>query len=336
MRRYFLERIVLLMVTLWGITFVSFMMLQIAPGSPLEMKLGRGTDGSLADNSALNEEARRLLEEQYHLDKPFLVRYGLWLKDLSRLDFGRSFMDQRPVIEKIRERLPVSLTLGISSVIIAIFFAIPLGVLMGALKGTWFDRVSTALTIAIDSIPSYVLGLLLLTFLASPEFLDLFPIYGIQSDQYEQLSWIGRFLDRAYHFTLPVICYSLGIAFIVQQQRSAFLENLQQDYVRTARAKGVSEPRVLFRHVFRNSLIPTVTTLGAFAPAILGGSIIIEQIFSIPGLGLLSYEALFQRDYPVIMANFTIFSFLSLLGVLISDLLYVVVDPRIDFEAQSV
>jgi peptide/nickel transport system permease protein len=183
--------------------------------------------------------------------------------------------------------------------------------------------------------PTYVLGILLLTFLGGGDFLDLFPIYGIQSDQYDVLSWWGRLLDRAHHFVLPCICYCIGsLAFITQQQRATILEALNQDYIRTARAKGLSEPIVFLKHAFRNSLIPIVTIAGGMIPAILGGGVIIESLFSIPGLGLLSWESLVQRDYPVIMANFTISAFLSLLGVFLSDIFYVVVDPRIDFEGR--
>jgi peptide/nickel transport system permease protein len=311
------------------------MMLQLAPGSPLEMKLARDRGGGLTDRSALTEESREQLKKLYHMDKPILERYGLWLNDLLHLNLGHSFMDHRPVIDKIAERLPVSLIFGFSSILVALLIGIPLGILAASFQGTALDRSITLFGIAKYSIPTYVLGILLLTFLGGGEFFDWFPIYGIQSDDYEKLSFWGKILDRAHHFVLPCLCYSLGgLAFISQQQRASLLEALGQDYIRTARAKGLSERMVLLKHAFRNSLIPIATIVGAMVPGILGGGVIVESLFSIPGLGLLSYESLLQRDYPTIMANFTIASLLSLLGIFLSDLGYVLVDPRIDFEGR--
>jgi len=332
-KAYILKRFLLLFLTLWGITLCSFVMLQLAPGSPLEMKIQRGKDGSLGEKSAVSEEVIQRLRVQYHLDKPILVRYGLWLKDIARLDFGTSFADHRPVISKIAERVPISLIFGISGIIIALLLGIPLGLLSGAHPNTWLDRSVAFGSIAFYALPSYVLGILLLTFLGGGEFLNLFPIYGIQSDAYSSLSLVGKILDRLHHFVLPCICYSLGgLAFIAQQQRASILDALNQDYIRTARAKGLPEWLVFMKHAFRNSLIPTVTIVGAMLPGILGASVIIEVLFSIPGLGLLSFESLLQRDYPTIMANFTIGSLLSLAGIFLSDLLYVIVDPRISFD----
>jgi ABC-type dipeptide/oligopeptide/nickel transport system permease component len=335
MQAYLLKRLFLLFVTLWGITFVSFIMLQLAPGSPLEMKLAQDKSGGLSDRSALTPETRKLLEAQYHLDKPILVRYGMWLKDISQLNFGESFSDHRPVIEKIYERLPVSIIFGLSSIIVSLLIGLPLGLLTGAFQNSFFDRLTAIVVIAMYSMPVYVLGILLLTFFGGGDFFDWFPIYGIQSDDYASFSLIWKILDRVHHFILPCLCYSIGsLAFITQQQRASILEALNQDYIRTARAKGLSERTVFLKHAFRNSLIPIITIVGALIPSILGGAVIIETMFSIPGLGLLSWESLLQRDYPTIMANFTISAFLSLIGIFVSDLLYVAVDPRIDFEGR--
>lgn len=332
MQSYLLKRLIFMIFTLWGITVVSFVMLQLAPGSPIEMKFMQDQSGAMGSDREVSKETIERLRKQYHLDKPILVRYGLWLKDIVQLDFGTSFSDNRPVIEKIKERIPVSLTFGITGIIVALLIGVPLGLLAAAKKNTIFDYSITFFSIALYALPSYVLAILLLTFLGGGDFLDLFPIYGIQSDNYSQLSFFGKIFDRLHHFVLPAICYSIGgIAFITQQQRASLLDNFQQDYIRTARAKGVSEKSVLFKHAFRNSLIPTLTILGAMVPGILGASVIIESVFSIPGLGLLAYEALLQRDYPTIMANFTIGAFLSLLGILLSDVLYVIADPRISF-----
>lgn len=335
MQAYILKRVFLLFFTLWGITFTSFLMLQLAPGSPLEMKLMRSKDGGLGDKSALTDETRAQLLKLYHLDKPILTRYALWMKDVVQLNFGESFSDRRPVIEKIAERVPVSLIFGVSSVVIALLVGIPLGLVSAAMRGRWFDRITAVLVIAMYSMPTYVLGILLLTFFGGGDFFDWFPIYGIQSDSYDTMSFMGKFLDRAHHFILPCICYCIGsLAFITQQQRASILDALSQDYIRTARAKGLTERVVFLKHAFRNSLIPIVTIMGGMIPSILGGGVIIESMFSIPGLGLLSWESLVQRDYPVIMANFTISAFLSLIGIFLSDIFYVLVDPRIDFEGR--
>jgi ABC-type dipeptide/oligopeptide/nickel transport system permease component len=335
MGSYLVKRIGFLILTLFGITFVSFIMLQLAPGSPLEMKLAQDKGGGLGEKSVITEEAKEQLKKLYHLDRPLLVRYGLWLNDLAHLNLGESFTDHRPVLEKIKERLPVSLIFGISSILVALLIGIPLGLISGAFQNSVWDRWITFVVIAKYSLPTYVLGILLLTFFGGGDFLNWFPIYGIQSDHYESLSLSAKFLDRLHHFILPCICYSIGtLAYITQQQRASFLEALHQDYIRTARAKGLPERLVLFKHAFRNSLIPIVTILGGMIPGILGGGVIVESLFSIPGLGLLAYESLLARDYPTIMANFTISAFLSLLGIFLSDLCYAWVDPRIDFEGR--
>ncbi|TVQ79280.1 MAG: ABC transporter permease [Bradymonadales bacterium] len=332
MKRYLITRAFLFLFTLWGITIVTFGMLQLAPGSPLEMKLLSDPTGGMGDRSMITEDQIERLRAQYHLDKPILHRYVLWLKDIAVLDFGTSFVDHRPVIEKIGERLPISLIFGGSAIFLALFLGIPLGLLSGRFHNRPLDRGIAFFSIALYAMPSYVLGILLLTFLGSDEFLNIFPIYGIQSDNYRELSLFGKAFDRLHHFVLPCVCYSIGgLAYITQQQRASILECLHQDYVRTARAKGQTERVVFYRHAFRNSLIPIVTILGALIPGIVGSSIIIESLFSIPGLGLLVFESLLARDYPTIMANFVIGGVLTLSGILLSDILYVVVDPRIHF-----
>ncbi len=334
MKSYFLNRFLLLLITLWGITLVSFGMLQLTPGSPIEMKLLADPEGGMGEKSQITEAARKRLMEQYHLDKPFLERYALWLKDLATLDFGRSFQDDRPVIDKIKEALPISLIFGISGILTALLLGIPLGLISAKRAGSFVDRGIAFFCIVLYSMPSYVLGLLLLTYLGAR--LDWFPIYGIQSDNYAELGFFGQMLDRIHHFVLPCLCYSIGgLAFITQQQRNAILEAMGQDYIRTARAKGLSESKVFLKHAFRNSLIPIMTIIGSMIPGILGSSVIIEKLFSIPGLGYLSLDALFARDYPTIMAVFTMGSFLSLAGIFLADLMYVLVDPRINFEGKS-
>lgn len=333
MRSYIIKRILLLFLTLWGISLISFSILQLAPGSPLEMKISRGQDGSLGERSTVTDEVMNRLKAQYHLDKPIIVRYGLWLSEIVRLDFGTSYSDNRPVIEKIKERLPVSLVFGFSGIAIALLIGLPLGILAAVKRGRPTDFLITFSSLAFYALPSYVLGVYLLTFFSGGEFFNWFPLSGIQSDQFEGMSFFSQVLDRLHHFVLPVICYTIGgLAYMIQQQRASLLESMNQDYVRTARAKGLSESKVVLKHALRNSLIPVLTVLGAMLPSILGASIIIENLFSIPGLGQLALDALLQRDYPTIMANLIIGALLSLLGLFLSDLLYAAVDPRITFD----
>lgn len=319
--------------TLWGITLVSFTMLHLTPGSPVEMKMMQTPDGSLGEHSELTQEMIDRLKKQYHLDKPIIVRYFLWLKDILRFDFGTSLYNHLSVSELILERIPVSLIFGFSGILVALFVGIPLGLLAGVFSNGFMDRAVAIVSIAMYAMPAYALALLLIVFFAGPDFFPIFPIAGIQSTNFESLSFFEQIGDRLFHFVLPCICYTIGgLAFISQQQRASLLEALNQDYIRTARAKGLSEFKVYMKHAFRNSLIPIVTILGAMLPSILGASILIEKIFSIPGLGELTFEALIKRDYPIIMANFTVGAFLSLMGIFLSDLLYVVVDPRISFD----
>jgi peptide/nickel transport system permease protein len=336
MLSYTFKRIGLLFLTLWGISLISFFMIQLAPGSPLDMKLMNDPSGSLSDQSGITEEAREQLAKLYHLDKPIVTRYFLWLGDIAQLEFGESFTDHRPVIEKIKERVPVSLIFGITSIVVALFIGIPLGLLAARFRNTWIDGSISILGIAMYSMPSYVLGILLITFLGGGDFLNLFPIFGIQSDDFEKLSFLDQVLDRTHHFILPCLCYSIGgLAFITQQQRASLIDALSQDYIRTARAKGLSEWLVYMKHAFRNSLIPIATIVGGMVPGILGGAVIVERLFTIPGLGLLAYESILQRDYPMIMATFMMTSFLSLLGYFLSDIIYVLIDPRINFESSE-
>lgn len=334
MTAYLLKRLALLLVTLLGITFVSFGMLQLAPGSPIEMKLRQGVGGSMSSEGELTEEIKERLRAQYNFDKPIVVQYWLWLKKIVVLDFGNSFHgSQEPVIDIIARRLPVSLVLGITGILVAVLLGIPLGVLSARFQGGWLDFLWTFMTTAAFALPSYVLGILLIVAFANPAALALFPPYGTASSNYENLSAVAQFFDVAWHFVLPCFCYSIGgLAMISQQQRNALIESLGQDYIRTARAKGLSDFVVTFKHAFRNSLIPTLTMFAGLIPSIVGSSVIIEYLFSIDGLGALMLKALFERDYPIIMASFTIGALLTLIGILFSDIMYTVADPRIDFD----
>jgi peptide/nickel transport system permease protein len=334
---YIAQRIGLFMPTLLFITLLSFALSRLAPGDPAALKVGVGAEGGIAGRTGLNERTLELLRKQWHLDKPLWQQYLLWLRDLVTLEFGRSFQDNRPVLEKIAERLPITLAMNLFAVLIAYGIAIPLGVYSATHSGTALDRFLTFLLFALYSLPSFWVAMLAVTFLCNPEYLALFPTGGIRSIFHsEQWSLWQRIVDYAWHLTLPMLVYTYAsFAFISRQMRSALLEVLRQDYIRTAYAKGLPGRVVIWKHAVRNSLIPIVTLLAGILPSLIGGSVIVETIFSIPGMGELSFRALVARDYPVIMAVFTLSAVLTLVGILLADILYAVVDPRISFARRA-
>ncbi len=330
---YIAQRVGLFVPTLLFITLLSFALSRLAPGDPAALKVGVGAEGGIAGRTGLNERTLELLRKQWHLDKPLWQQYLLWLRDLVTLEFGRSFQDNRPVLEKIAERLPITLAMNLFAVLIAYGIAIPLGVYSATHSGTALDRFLTFLLFALYSLPSFWVAMLAVTFLCNPEYLALFPTGGIRSIFHsEQWSLWQRVFDYAWHLALPMLVYTYAsFAFISRQMRSALLEVLCQDYIRTAYAKGLPGRVVIWKHAVRNSLIPIVTLLAGILPSLIGGSVIVETIFSIPGMGELSFRALVARDYPVIMAVFTLSAVLTLVGILLADILYAVVDPRISF-----
>jgi peptide/nickel transport system permease protein len=334
---YIAQRIGLFVPTLLFITLLSFALSRLAPGDPAALKVGVGAEGGIAGRTGLNERTLELLRKQWHLDKPLWQQYLLWLRDLVTLEFGRSFQDNRPVLEKIAERLPITLAMNLFAVLIAYGIAIPLGVYSATHSGTALDRFLTFLLFALYSLPSFWVAMLAVTFLCNPEYLALFPTGGIRSIFHsEQWSLWQRIVDYAWHLTLPMLVYTYAsFAFISRQMRSALLEVLRQDYIRTAYAKGLPGSVVIWKHAVRNSLIPIVTLLAGILPSLIGGSVIVETIFSIPGMGELSFRALVARDYPVIMAVFTLSAVLTLVGILLADILYAVVDPRISFARRA-
>jgi peptide/nickel transport system permease protein len=334
---YIAQRIGLFVPTLLFITLLSFALSRLAPGDPAALKVGVGAEGGIAGRTGLNERTLELLRKQWHLDKPLWQQYLLWLRDLVTLEFGRSFQDNRPVLEKIAERLPITLAMNLFAVLIAYGIAIPLGVYSATHSGTALDRFLTFLLFALYSLPSFWVAMLAVTFLCNPEYLALFPTGGIRSIFHsEQWSLWQRIVDHAWHLTLPMLVYTYAsFAFISRQMRSALLEVLRQDYIRTAYAKGLPGRVVIWKHAVRNSLIPIVTLLAGILPSLIGGSVIVETIFSIPGMGELSFRALVARDYPVIMAVFTLSAVLTLVGILLADILYAVVDPRISFARRA-
>jgi peptide/nickel transport system permease protein len=315
MRAYLLKRLLAMIPTVLGITVITFLIIQLAPGNPAEFKVrmaeGRGLDPQ--HTAQIIEQTKKL----YGLDKPIHVRYLIWLKQVATFNFGDSYKDHRPVREKILERVPISLQLEIISLFLVYLLAVPIGVFSAVKQGSWSDRLVTLILFILYSLPSFWVAMILITFLGGGDFLDLFPVYGLSRDGADKMTFFPWLLDRLHHLVLPVACLTYGgLAYVSRQMRGGMLEVIRQDYIRTARAKGLSEKVVVFKHAFRNSLIPIITMLAILFPAMIGGSVIIESIFSIPGMGLLSFEAILSRDYPTIMGVTTIAAFLTLVGIL--------------------
>ncbi len=333
MRTYILKRLLLLIPTFFGITLITFFVIQLAPGSPVERKLNL-EEGIKAE--AITKDIVEQTKRLYGLDKPIHVRYWIWLKQIATLDFGRSYKDQRLVIEKVTERIPVTLSLNIISIFLAYLISIPLGVYSAVKEGNFSERAITFLLFALYSVPSFWLAMVLIYFLGGGDFWNVFPVYGILSPGSENFTFSKKALDFLWHITLPVICLTYGdLAYLSRYQRGSLLEVLREDFIRTAKAKGLPESKVVFKHALRNALIPIITIIASILPAMIGGSVIIESIFSIPGIGQLGFEAVLSRDYPVIMAIATISALLTLIGILIADILYVFIDPRISFEGRK-
>ena len=320
MTAYVLRRMLALVPVLLWITVISFGIMHLAPGKP--------TDAAMAFNPKVSLEARQRMERLYHLDQPLPVQYGRWLGRIARLDFGRSFLDDRPVTDKILERLPVTVTINVCSLLLVLGLAVPLGVTAAVRPGGLFDRLTTVVVFIGYSMPSFWLALLCMAFFGVT--LRVLPISGLHSLDYESFGLMSRALDVAWHLALPVgITAFVSLAGLSRYMRTSMVEILRQDYIRAARAKGLPEPRVLFHHGLRNALLPLITILGLSLPDLIGGSVIAETIFAIPGMGRLFYEAVMARDYPVVMALVTIGAVLTMLGNLLADIAYAYADPRI-------
>jgi len=328
---YILERLLLTVPTLLGITVVTFIVLQLAPGGPAEVKLQAALSGQR--DARITEEVVEQTRRLYGLDQPLHRRYLQWVSRIVRLDFGHSYKDHRPVIEKIWEALRITLVLNIVALVLSYLLSIPWGVYSSRIAGSRLDQAVTVFLFILYSLPSFWVATMLILFLGGGEFFDVFPTYGFRSYGSEAWPLTRQLWDYTMHLFLPVTCLTYGsLALLSRYARVAMLEVVEQDYVRTARAKGLGEGTVIFKHAFRNALIPLITLFANVFPALIGGSVIVETIFSIPGMGKLGFESVLARDYPVIMAIATISAVLTLLGILIADILYVVVDPRVSFK----
>ncbi|MBI4465497.1 MAG: ABC transporter permease [Acidobacteria bacterium] len=334
MKTYIIKRLLLMVPTMLGITLLTFVVIRLAPGDPAAMRVGSSLTGMIGDQQlaqAIIEKTR----QEFGLDKPLHVQYALWIKKIFTLDFGRSYKDNRLVMEKIWERLPVTIQLNVISLFLIYLLAIPIGIYSSTHQYSMGDKIGTVFLFILYSLPSFWVATVLILFLGGGDYWHLFPISGISSLDADQLPFWSWLWDRLWHLALPVLCLTYGgLAYVSRQMRAGMLETIRQDYIRTARAKGLSEKVVIFKHALRNSLIPIVTLLGFLLPALFGGSVIIESIFTVPGMGQLGFEAILSRDYPVVMAIATIAAFLTLLGLLLSDVLYALVNPTISLEAQ--
>ena len=339
MAAYFARRLLLLIPTFLGITFLVFTVTQFVPGGPIEqmiMKMqaaeSEAGSGGAGTTVEIPPEALDALKEHFNLDKPFVVAYGYWLWDLLQLDLGTSFKYNQPVIEVITSRFPISIYFGLIGFFLAYSICIPLGVFKAVKHGSGFDIASSLTVFAGYSIPGWALGGLLLVLLGGGSFLDLVPLGGFRSEGWADLPWWQKITDQVHHTILPVIAYMVGsFASLTILMKNSLMENLGQDYVRTAYAKGLSERAVIFGHTLRNSLIPICTGLGHAIGIIMAGSYLIEKVFNINGIGYLGYTSIVDRDYAVVMGILVINTLLVLVGNILSDVLYVLVDPRIRF-----
>ena len=338
MAAYLLQRMLLMVPTFLGITLIGFLIMRLAPGDPAELRAAGGLwaaagAGISVEKRGAVDEAMAQWRAQYGLDQPLHVQYAVWMKNLFTLSFGESFKDNQSVWGKIAERLPVTVKLNVWSILVVYLVAIPLGIYSATHPNSFADQVSTLTAFILFAVPLVWAATMAVVFICGGDFYYLFPPGGLESlDFSEDWSVWKKIKDHTWHLFLPVVLLSYdGFAGLSRYMRASMLEVLRQDYVQVARAKGLAEQVVVYKHVLRNSLIPQVTILASILPGLIGGSIIIETIFSIPGLGQLGYESVLARDYPTVMALFTVSAVLTLIGILISDILLSLVDPRIVF-----
>ncbi|MGH7739233.1 MAG: ABC transporter permease [bacterium] len=323
MKKYILRRLLLMVPLLLGISVISFAIMQLAPGDPASL--------SAAMNQKIDPSYIEKLRASYGLNEPIPVQYWHWLSHLCRLDFGNSFKDGRPVLTLIAEHLPATLLLSGLSLVLLFLIGVPLGVAAAYYQGKWPDRLITAFTFFGFSMPDFWLALMMMLLFGVT--LGLFPISGMRSLGAEDLPFWDGLGDLIRHLALPLFVTTfVALASVSQYAKTSLLEVIRQDYIRTARAKGLSESQVILKHALRNALIPIVTLMGLSLPGLIGGSVIIESIFAWPGMGRLGYESMMNHDYPVVMGVGIISAFLTLLGNLLADIGYAWLDPRVKYD----
>jgi len=347
MTAYILKRILLMIPTLFGVMVITFTVTQFVPGGPVEQLIaemegvgkGGGEVGATGSplyraGSGLDSERIEQLKELYGFDKPPVVRFFSMIKSYLFFDFGSSYYYQKTVVELVISKLPVSMSLGLWTFVIVYGVCIPLGIAKAVRHGSTFDVFSSTVILVGYAIPGFVLGIALLVLFGGGSFFNIFPLRGLVSDNWSELSLVAKILDYLWHMVLPIISSAVGsLAVMTMLTKNSFLEEINKQYVLTARAKGLQEKTVLYKHVFRNAIIPIITGFpGYFLAAFFTGSLLIETIFSLDGMGLLAYEAVLNRDYPIVLGTLYFFTILGLVARLLSDISYVIVDPRIGFE----
>ena len=360
MLAYIVRRILLMVPTIFGILAISFVIVQFAPGGPVERIVAQlqgldqgatarfsggaadvgsgGGAGSYRGSQGIDPKIIKELEKQFGFDKPVYERFWILVKSYGTLDFGRSYFRDAPVLQLIKEKLPVSISLGLWMTLLSYAISIPLGIRKAVTDGSRFDTWTSGVVIVGYAVPSFLFAILLIVLFAGGSFFQIFPLRGLGSDGWEKFTLVHKIADYFWHIALPITAMALSaFATTTFLTKNSFLDEIRKLYVQTARMKGLSENQVLYGHVFRNAMLIVIAGFpGAFVAAFFASSLLIENIFSLDGLGLLSFEAIQNRDYPVVFANLFIFSLLGLFVNLLSDLLYTWIDPRIDFETREV
>ena len=346
---YIIKRILLMIPTLFGVMLITFMVTQFVPGGPVERMMavmagGAGGETGVAGlsnlyqgASGLDQERIEQLKKLYGFDKPPVTRFFEMMRSYLVFDFGESYYHHKRVTELVISKLPVSMSLGLWTFMIVYSVCIPLGIAKAVREGTRFDMVTTTVILIGYAIPGFVLGIILIVFFGGGSFLNIFPLRGIVSDNWADFNILHKILDYLWHMVLPITASAVGsLAVMTLLTKNSFLEEIRKQYVMTARAKGLSEGQVLYKHVFRNAIIPIITGFpGTFIASFFTGSLLIETIFSLDGMGLLAYESVMNRDYPVVLGTLYFFTIIGLVARLLSDLSYVMVDPRISFDRVS-
>lgn len=345
---YIAKRLFLMIPTLFGVMLITFTVTQFVPGGPVERMMaeleGQGNGGEVKTGAGLYQGDRGLdqdrveqLKQLYGFDKPPVERFWEMMKNYLVFDFGQSYYHHQSVVQLVVSKLPVSMSLGLWSFFLVYSICIPLGISKAVRDGSSFDVLTSSVILVGYAIPGFVLGIVLIVLFGGGSFWSIFPLRGLVSDNWQELSLMAKILDYLWHMVLPIIASTVGsLAVMTLLTKNSFLEEIRKQYVMTAWAKGLTENQVLYKHVFRNAIIPIITGFpGSFITAFFTGSLLIETIFSLDGMGLLAYESVLNRDYPVVLGTLYFFTIIGLLSRLLSDLSYVLVDPRISFDGMS-
>lgn len=346
MSLYILKRLLLMIPTVFGVMFITFVITQFVPGGPVEKMMaqiegrgagaeaGGGRGGLYQGKQGLDQERIEQLKKLYGFDKPPMQRFFSMMGSYLVFDFGESYYHQKGVAELVISKLPVSMSLGLWTFLIVYSVCIPLGIRKAVQDGSRFDVITSTIILVGYAVPGFVLGILLIVLFGGGSFWNIFPLRGIMSDNWSELTVIGKILDYLWHMVLPITSSAVGsLAVMTMLTKNSFLEEIRKQYVMTARAKGLGDNQVLYRHVFRNAIIPIITGFpGSFITAFFAGALLIETIFSLDGMGLLAYNSVLNRDYPVVLGTLYFFTLIGLISRLLTDLSYVWVDPRISFD----